>query len=509
MLHIIDSGSYTIPPNAVTNKNAIVTIAVGDYLKVWDEVCRAGWELYGEKFGIDIIVIAYTIDNSEEAASRSPAWQKLLILDQYWSNYYHQIIWVDADIMIMPHAPNILSSHKDHRKISLVGGSLLHMEDRQLSSAQYHFYFELDHYHSTSPEYIPETRRQRIEAFTESEGADLSGGAYNTGVMVLSPNHHRDLFKSVYRRKQISRNYEQSFLSYEINELDIANIISPRFNWVLAESAAMTCPEVLVSALTPSIFNIILDIIKTETRKCYFLHFAGSFPILRMIRADLNRDYDTGLPYYDIRMERPPGNYTFLEFLNGALMGRYCRTTISDISVICFMLGQRDLGCSVIHKFYFGLSRRLIPPHIVTQDEYMALLLRALAACCTDEYQEKEIRDAAHTASKDHAAIIHAVMLKKSRRAINDEGNADVRNIMNMFRDIGRLDIAIAVSNMLQEITGKMFRGDITTKAIDLAMADATDQITFAFLLNIFEGAERPDIRNRLKTIGRDRFGLT
>ena len=76
---------------------------------------------------------------------------------------------------------------------------------------------------------------------------------------------------------------------------------------------------------------------------------------------------------------------------------------------------------------------------------------------------------------------------------------------MKMFKDIGRLDVAIAVSNMLQEIMNKTMKEDMIAKATALVDSGAIDDTAVEFIKSIFKSAGRHDISNRLNSPERDR----
>ena len=82
-------------------KKAIVTLTIGEkYEKLFNNHCKKNWCKFSEKYNYDLIVINKNLDNSKRGRERSPAWQKLLILSQEWSNNYDQIIWIDSDVII-------------------------------------------------------------------------------------------------------------------------------------------------------------------------------------------------------------------------------------------------------------------------------------------------------------------------------------------------------------------------------------------------------------------------
>jgi hypothetical protein len=82
---------------------AVVTLVIGHtYLDRWKFQCEPGWRAYCQRHGYDLVVIDHALDTSARAQSRSPAWQKCLILDGL--TQYDRVVWIDADIVINPHS---------------------------------------------------------------------------------------------------------------------------------------------------------------------------------------------------------------------------------------------------------------------------------------------------------------------------------------------------------------------------------------------------------------------
>ena len=93
----------------MVTKNAIVTLAIGSvYLDRFEQLCRKNWTGYAERHGFDLFVIQEPLDESERARSRSPAWQKCLVLGAPDLAGYERVVWVDSDIFLNPAAPSIL-----------------------------------------------------------------------------------------------------------------------------------------------------------------------------------------------------------------------------------------------------------------------------------------------------------------------------------------------------------------------------------------------------------------
>ena len=115
---LLRSAAAPVPDTG--RRAAIVTIVIGaDYEETWARLCQDCWRDYARKFDFDLIVIAGPLDTSPRAAARSPAWQKLLILNQPWAQRYERIIWLDSDIIIAPDAQNIALAWGPAEKIGL------------------------------------------------------------------------------------------------------------------------------------------------------------------------------------------------------------------------------------------------------------------------------------------------------------------------------------------------------------------------------------------------------
>ena len=98
---------------------------------MFDQLCKHEWTIYAEKYNFDLIVLKQSLDDSDRARLRSPAWQKLLILSQSWSNQYDQIVWLDSDIIINnKNAPDI----SENLPIELISA----VDAYQIPNKEYH-----------------------------------------------------------------------------------------------------------------------------------------------------------------------------------------------------------------------------------------------------------------------------------------------------------------------------------------------------------------------------------
>lgn len=244
-------------------KKAIVTIAIGDkYLNIFNDICHANWGVYCDKFDYDLIVIESPIDYSERAINRSPAWQKLLILSQPWSNNYERIVWIDLDVIINnENAYDIC----DGVPVDMIGA--------------------VDSY-SIPTKGIHDISLKRMYSQWESLGVpfiqNLSPGDYymnrgipggdldsvvQTGVFVCSPKHHKEVFEYVYYNYEDTNgaewNYEMPALSYELLKRDLVKYIPTGFNFCVGNIETAFYLGINQNCL-PQIYGLSM-----------FMHFAG------------------------------------------------------------------------------------------------------------------------------------------------------------------------------------------------------------------------------------------
>jgi alpha-N-acetylglucosamine transferase len=282
MLFYINSGFETISNS--NRRLAIVSIAVGDtYIKTWTELCKASWEQYAETVSADIIVIVGAIDKSDRANARSVAWQKLLILDQPWAKQYDRILWLDSDIIISRNAPNIFSYAPEKEKIGIcLAGS-------RLSDIETVIFYEK----SLGIQLMPDISKIEIdeiannetrEAYKQHKTPKEHDKMFNTGVMVLSPQFHDDLFLKAYEHEDCGRLYEQPILSHEIIERHIAHLVSPRFNWGMHETIHLYFKGTKFIGESDEFRHQLASyFVRAELANAYFLHFYASMNLMKRL----------------------------------------------------------------------------------------------------------------------------------------------------------------------------------------------------------------------------------
>jgi hypothetical protein len=287
-MFVIDRSGVTLQPS---HRKAIVSVVIGEeYKAIWATMSQANWQAYCARHGYDLIIVTEPLDASERAAGRSPAWQKLLILNEPWSALYERIVWVDADIVISPTAPDIVAASPDPTKVGVC------ISGDQMSEADKHIYFErlygmtVDPLQAARAWEIHEANRLAEDGITE-QGAPM----LNTGVMVLNPALHNDLFLEAYALDGKSRLYEQPQLSYQLWKRGLIHRLSARFNWIVQEVLTLQFHEASAVASPEDLVQIVAYMRK-ELDRCYFLHFAGSMTLLRYMAGLARQSGDAFAP---------------------------------------------------------------------------------------------------------------------------------------------------------------------------------------------------------------------
>ncbi len=229
----IDIGLHAGPNHPMNNshtpRKAIVTLAIGDrYLQHWKTNCEANWRAYGAQHGFDVICFDKPLDDSARARKRSPAWQKCLILGQDALQRYDRVVWVDSDVLINHQVAPAIDDGVPLEKVGATEeftfADNVGYQPRQLLERLY-VYWNKSIVNPTGQEYYKNYG-------LPSEFAKV----VQTGVLVLSPRHHRSLLETVYYNHEEKGgpewNYEMRPLSYELLKADVVHWIDPRFNLV-------------------------------------------------------------------------------------------------------------------------------------------------------------------------------------------------------------------------------------------------------------------------------------
>jgi len=284
-------------------KKAIVTITLGEkYEKLFAENCKVSWQQYCHKFDYDLIEIRENIDKSDRAQTRSPSWQKLLVLSQKWSFQYDRIVWVDADIIINNTFAYDICTGVPIEKVGAVDSySIPTREIHDIALARL--------YKKWGEENVKFLNNLKPNSYYTNRGlpGDTLNEVMQAGVFVCSPKYHREIFELIYNKYEDSHgaegNYEMPAMSYELIKANLVHWISPRFNFVVGKVLAAFYPEFnleeksfwikLFYKVTGSGKKIRNEIELLYLKNIYdlsiFMHFAGSINTMTKMKQLLQQ----------------------------------------------------------------------------------------------------------------------------------------------------------------------------------------------------------------------------
>ena len=278
------------------HNKAIVTLVIGQqYQQRWNTICANNWQYYADKHGYDLICIDKPLDNSARAQSRSPAWQKCLILGDEKVKNYERIVWIDSDILINPHSPCIVSQVPEDK---VGAASTFHQFDEQLPGKNQTLM-------NRAVEFFGWSFHNAKEYYLKAQFPDIFDRVVQTGVMVLSPKHHQLILEYTYHNYQDTPvgDYEMESLSYELLKTNSIHWLDDRFNKLWIVCMLMHYPFLLPPKKTeikpirvwkhltrghyqlPS-KKITTDALTVTLTNNYFLHFAGMAHYMHLVKTN-------------------------------------------------------------------------------------------------------------------------------------------------------------------------------------------------------------------------------
>jgi len=274
---------------------AVVSTAIGEaFIKPWSTRFLPTWLAYCDKHKLDLIVFLDFLDKSERARSRRPTWQKCLAVASKEASQYEQIAWIDSDIAINAiSAPNIFSN-VPIAKIGAVGlGALPYQSHLFTNEAQ----ASAEHLHEAWASggiraAIQSTHRGGSRAASSPlERASLDAldfykklgfqcevqDNFNSGVFVLSPEYHANLFRDIYERYEeipAQRVTDNIPIVAEVSSRGLLFDLDSRFNVILYSELTHHYPYLIF--VGQEYRDILFLASQTLFISSYFLHFAGT-----------------------------------------------------------------------------------------------------------------------------------------------------------------------------------------------------------------------------------------
>jgi hypothetical protein len=231
---------------------------------------------------LDLVVITEPLVKVAPGQPERPIpWQKCLIPSQPFAQNYSQIAILDADIVINPGAPNIFDQVPPERIGGVISGSHIHDDLKLILLSR--LTKKPVPYEPRLPNQPPSQWRSFQDSYYHREGGltPQPAGIINTGVLVVSPLHHAELFRAVFNSEHaITRQFEQVRLSHAILSAGLFHPIDTRFNSVLHETLLVHHYYLLAR---PTDELIRRDVIRAELVNNFFLHFAYDQNMMQLL----------------------------------------------------------------------------------------------------------------------------------------------------------------------------------------------------------------------------------
>jgi hypothetical protein len=254
---------------------AIVSLVIGDaYLSAWRKHCQPNWQAYAERHGFDLIIFTEPLDKSESAGHRPLNWQKLLLDRDPRVKKHSNILWLDADVVVNPSAPNIFDG----------------IPSGKVGAVRADVFFEnpllVDAFRRVTGDFAS-VDEYRVSMYTRS-GRTAIRPYINTGVLAYR-DFDFSILERIYEthRDSTIKFEEQIPLSYELAAAGLIHEVDPRFNveWYCQKFSVYD----FVNKFLPEMKRLY---IAQALSMAYFLHFAGN-------RQDME--------YYDPQVTVRPG----------------------------------------------------------------------------------------------------------------------------------------------------------------------------------------------------------
>jgi hypothetical protein len=264
----------------------LVTLALGDKHRAVFERVRPGWEAYAARHGYELTPLFAPLDESPRAKARSPAWQKLLILEEAVAQGAERVVWIDCDIAINPGKAPPIETGVPLEKIGAVArDASFPPETASLQALGVPGMAEAIGFRTGQP---PPTAQDYYAAYGLSEAGDF----VNTGVLALSPAHHRSLFARLYNEAPDQpdplNQYEQPHLSHAILAQGLLHPLDRRFNRIWFDEMCALYPFLIFQNPQDQGWDSLVHLcVQSAYVNSWFLHFAGGVQFLGYWRADI------------------------------------------------------------------------------------------------------------------------------------------------------------------------------------------------------------------------------
>jgi hypothetical protein len=257
------------------NKTVIVTLVVGkSYEDLWTRFAAENWKSYCIKHGIGLYIENKDLDC--EPQPKKKQWQKLLLGDSILKiNPSIQLIcYLDSDILINPHSPNIFDFHISNT-IGLVSSINNLPFKREIVLRRIAFFrknFVSSNYPLDSALFISNKDMYAYHNFVEQPDYACTG-------VIMFESKNSNFLKSIFEKYKlpltsITDGGEEPFVNYELQKNFSINWLDYKFQAQWLYEMALNYPFLYLELYNSKLFA---KCIQATLLNNYFLHFSGSW----------------------------------------------------------------------------------------------------------------------------------------------------------------------------------------------------------------------------------------
>jgi len=261
------------------SKNVIATIAIGDtYYDSWAKNALAGWKKYCHRHKLGLIVFDEDLIERDDKFWKKATWQKMLIGNflEASSMDIENVCYLDTDILINHHAPNIFESY-NNKNIGLVSvrNRLPYPYDEILRRFSFLRHINYDkNYPLDSAVFIS------LEQLYMYHSLPNQPDEACMGLILFNIKHHAEIMRNWFYKydrniESVSGGGDQTHANYEIQNWGNVQWLDYRFQAIWVREMAWKYPFLYDYGRNNP--ELIRECIEASLYANYFLHFAGSW----------------------------------------------------------------------------------------------------------------------------------------------------------------------------------------------------------------------------------------
>jgi hypothetical protein len=261
------------------NKNTIATIAIGkSHYRTWERNALPGWIKYCTRHELGLIVFDKDLIGKEDNFWKKATWQKMLIGNTLKSSSMEieNVCFLDTDILINTHAPNIFISYNNNciglvslrKRLPYPYNEVI----RRLAFLRHTYYDK--NYPLDSALFMS------LKQLYDYHGLPVQGDEACMGLILFNVRNHGEIMHDWFYKydggiQSVTGGGDQTHANYEIQNWGNVQWMNYRFQALWVYEMAWKYPFLYDFGRENT--DLIRECIESSLYGNYFLHFAGSW----------------------------------------------------------------------------------------------------------------------------------------------------------------------------------------------------------------------------------------